>query len=88
MAAEKARSARAALPAMSSRYTTIQFSDRTGSKQHSKKANHHAERVSGNGAKTAGQRPDEKTTGTEFFALPNLEDLAGKTGDFLEAEHP
>ncbi len=35
-----------------------------GSEQHSKKANHQAERISGTGAKTAIYRPDEKTTGT------------------------
>ena len=35
-----------------------------GSEQHSKKANHHAERISATGAKTAFYWTDEKTTGT------------------------
>ena len=35
-----------------------------GSEQHSKKANHHAERISATGAKTAIYWTDEKTTGT------------------------
>lgn len=42
-----------------------------GSEQHSKKANHQAERISATGAQTAGFRADEKTTGTGVFANHN-----------------